>query len=169
MFFLSRFNRYAEEIVGAGLAFLLLGITIILCFNVIARYGFGYALFWAEELTNFTIIWITLLGSTLCIRHGMHMGVDILLQHVHSNFGRRIIICIQLIISLIFVAIIALVGSQQVVKIYQFGQISPALMIPMYIPYIALPIGGVLMVLSYLELLLKNILNFETDKVINDA
>lgn len=163
MSFLSRFNRFSEKIVGSGLAFLLLGITIILCINVITRYGFGYSLFWAEELTNYIIIWITLLGSSLCIRYGMHMSVDVLLQSIKNSLWKTIILFIEVMISLIFVVAITVIGGMQVISVMNSGQISPALMIPMYIPYLALPLGGLLMVFQYVELLLIHISNINID------
>ncbi|MEW5919374.1 MAG: TRAP transporter small permease [Bacillota bacterium] len=148
---LSRLNRIVEVIVENVLAVLLLGITLLLSYNVITRYGFSHSFFWAEEMTNYIIIWMTLLGSGICVRRGLHMSVDIIFLHV-IGFLRTFLLLFGIMVSLLFVAMVAVLGYQQVQNVIKYAQLTPALRIPMYIPYLALPIGGLLMVLEYIEL-----------------
>lgn len=162
MLYLNKFNRYAEIVVENLLAVLLLGITFLLCFNVIARYGFSFSIFWAEEITNYIIIWITLLGSGICVRRGLHMSVDIIFIHVIGTL-RTVLIIMGIAGSMLFALLIIIVGFQQVQNVINYAQFTPALRLPMYIPYLALPLGGLFMVSEYIELILRRFLADKTD------
>ena len=152
MHVLSRFNRILELFIENLLAALLLGITLLLSYNVVTRYGFSHSFFWAEELTNYIVIWMTLLGSGICVRRGMHMSVDIIFMHVIGSL-RTFLLFFGFFVSLVFVTIIVIIGYQQVQNVIKFAQLTPAMRISMYIPYLAMPVGGLFMALEYIELI----------------
>jgi TRAP-type C4-dicarboxylate transport system permease small subunit len=156
MLYLNKFNRFAETFLENFLGILLLGITFILCFNVIGRYVFLFSLIGAEEITNYIIIWITLLGSGICVRRGMHMSVDIIFNYV-IGLPRKFLLLLGIAGSLLFALLIAIVGLQQVQHVIQYPQLTPALRLPMYIPYLALPLGGLFMVSEYIEMILRRL------------
>jgi len=41
--------------------------------NVVTRYGFGFSIGWAEEVSSFLMIWVTYLGAGLAMREGRHV------------------------------------------------------------------------------------------------
>lgn len=54
---------------------LLLAITFILFINVVLRI-FGLSFEWAEEVARYGIVWVTFIGSSVCIYKGAHIEVD---------------------------------------------------------------------------------------------
>jgi len=148
--FLSTINRRIEKVIKPVVGAALLSITLMLCINVIGRYIFGLSLKWAEELATYTIIWITFLGGVVCIREGMMISMDAFVTQFKGPIKRFFVIFTN-IVGVIFSIIIAYLGIQITLYVYQSMQVSPAMMIPMYIPYAALPLGSIFMALEYLE------------------
>jgi TRAP-type C4-dicarboxylate transport system permease small subunit len=153
MLILSKINRTAEKSLLPIVAALLLFITLLLTANVIGRYIFGYSLKWAEECTNYVIIWITFLAGIVCLRKGMQISMDALVLQLSSSMRdtvKRVTNSVGLIFSLIMVWL----GLKLTLMAWSSGQVSPAMMVPMYIPYTVLPLSGVFMALEYLEFII---------------
>lgn len=127
-----------------------IGITFMLTINVIERYFFNASFFWAEEVTNYFIIWITFLGSAVCVHYGTHVSVDMILQYGSKRL-KKIITVIVTVVCIIFTALLAVVGVMLVRDFIGSGQVTVALGIPMYIPYFAIPLGAFFMLLEYIE------------------
>lgn len=157
----SKFNRTVEKIIKPTVTIALLSITFVLCFNVIARYILGFSLKWAEELANYTIIYVTFFGAVVCLPLGMHISMDAVVDMVGDE-SKRILSKVNATIGCIFSFIMAFFGYQLVGFVMERGQLSPAMMIPMVIPYMAIPTASALMGLEYLEILLKK---WESPKV----
>lgn len=151
---LSKFNRMVETLIKPIISIALLAITCILCFNVVARYIFGFSLKWAEELANYTIIYITFLGAVSCLPIGMHISMDAIVDKL-SDKGKFYLSKVNSLIGLIFSFVMAFYGYQLVGFVIERGQVSPAMMVPMVIPYMAIPTASVLLCLEFLEALLK--------------
>lgn len=147
---LSTINRTLERIYVPILSVAFIGITIMLTINVILRYFFQTSFFWAEEVTNYMVVWITFLGSAMCIRYGMHVSVDMVLQYGSARLKQYITLMVT-IISILFTALLTGVGVILVRDFVASGQVTLALRIPMFVPYLAIPVGAFLMTLEYIE------------------
>ncbi len=150
---LSKFNRTVEKMIAPVIAVALLFITLMLFSNVIGRYVFGVSLKWAEELTNYIIIWITFLGGVVCLRKGMQITMDAFVLQLNGSmqvFVARLTSALGLLFSLATVWL----SYKLVMMVLPTGQVSPAMMVPMFIPYLVLPLSGLLMAMEYLELIL---------------
>ncbi len=73
--------RRAEQVfVRANQAFI--GAMMVTMFalvftNVVTRYGFGFSIAWAEEVSGFLMIWITYIGAGLALRQGRHVAIEL--------------------------------------------------------------------------------------------
>ena len=120
-----------------------IGITggVALAFiNVVARYIFNSGISWASELTNYLFIWSLFFGAVYCFYKDAHIAVDVLLVKVAPKY-RKILILISLLVSLIFVLAIAYYGYKYVLLYIDLGEVSVDLDIPLWIPYLAVPIS----------------------------
>ena len=145
---LDRILSRAEEIF---ISITLLVISVVVFVNVIMRYGFAASTMWTEELTRYTIICITFVGSSLCVRESYHPRVEALVTRIPDNF-RWIVTPAILILGIIFSVILVIYGSQLIVNAIATAQRTPTGLAPMYLPYIAIPLGGALMTLRYCQL-----------------
>ena len=107
-------------------------------YQVLGRYIFNYKLGAAAETATMAQIWMILLASGIAMRKNMHVGVDILLRKLNVK-AQKIIVSVSTIVITIFL-IMVLKGSVQLI-IVGAQSTSPAISIPMWIPYLSIPIG----------------------------
>jgi TRAP-type C4-dicarboxylate transport system permease small subunit len=107
-------------------------------YQVLGRYIFNYKLGAAAETATMAQIWMILLASGIAMRKNMHVGVDILLRKLNVK-AQKIIVTVSTIVLSIFL-IMVLKGSVQLI-IVGAQSTSPAISIPMWIPYLSIPIG----------------------------
>ena len=127
-------------------------------YQVLGRYIFSYKLGAAAETATFAQIWMILLASGIAMRKNMHVGVDILLRKL-SVKNQKIVITASTIVIMVFL-IMVLKGSIQLIMVGAQST-SPAISVPMWIPYLSVPIGIVyimleLMILTFTRLKKKN-------------
>jgi len=58
------------------LIFLLATMVVLVFGNVVLRYGFNSGIVYAEELSRFSFMWLTLLGAMVAMRDGGHLGMS---------------------------------------------------------------------------------------------
>lgn len=138
----------------AGVLMLVSSLMIFL--QVILRYVFSYSIIWVEEFARYSIVWFVFLGASLAVREGKHASVDVLIRLLPPR-AQKFFDVLDILISILFALVIAWFGFRMVVRIQQIGNITPALRIPMYIPYLAIPIGALMMTWRFLEKLVERI------------
>ncbi|NLT48239.1 MAG: TRAP transporter small permease [Clostridiales bacterium] len=143
-------NKIEENAIGLAL----LATTVIIFVNVIMRYFMNSSITWAEEVVKYLMIWIAFIGGSTCFRKGVHVSIDILLEIVPKRAQIFVVTVITLIAG-VFTTAMAYYGIKLVEFIQDSGQVSPALSMPMWIPYLALPIGFTLMTIRNLEIFIK--------------
>jgi len=123
-------------------------------YQVLGRYIFNYKLGAAAETATFAQIWMILLASGIAMRKNMHVGVDILLRKLNAK-TQKIVITASTITIMIFL-IMVLKGSVQLIMVGAQST-SPAISIPMWIPYLSVPIGIVYIMLELMILTFKKL------------
>lgn len=121
--------------------------VIAVFYQVLGRYIFHYKLGIAAETATYAQIWMVLLAAGIAMKKNMHVGVDILLRVLPKKF-QKIIIILSFILVLSFL-ILALKGCFALILV-GFESTSPALGIPMWIPYLSVPIGIIYITLELL-------------------
>jgi C4-dicarboxylate transporter DctQ subunit len=134
-----------EEIIASCL---LIITALIVFMQVVLRYGFGFTLAWIEESARYMIVWFVFLGASIGVREKAHPTMDTLLQVVPKSTKTILQIMIT-IICMVFCVIIVRSGINVVIGAYKLGSISPGLRIPLFVPYIAVPVGLGLMFIRY--------------------
>lgn len=117
---------------------LLAYMTCAIMAQVIGRYFFNYSIAWTEETATFAQVWLTLLGAGIAMRYNQHAGVDFLVLKMPISV-QRVVNGAAFLLGIWFLAVVV-VGSLSMVSIGMMVK-SPALRLPMAIPYSALPIG----------------------------
>jgi len=118
---------------------------VLLAFiNVIARFVFHKGIDWAFELTNYLFIWSALFGAAYCFRKECHIKVTLLIDLLPPSFSKYITILAKLI-TLFYLLAVSYFGYLFIFDpefgLKASGEISIDLNIPMWIPYLALPLA----------------------------
>ena len=132
--------------------------AVAVLIQVVGRYVFNYSIDWAAETATFAQIWMILLAAGLAMRTNLHVSVDALTNILPVPILRFLIVVIA--VPCLWFLWQAIVGSLALIDIGQI-QTSPVLQIPMWIPYLSLPIG-----LTYfgLELILSLVAKWKDPK-----
>ena len=142
--FVHKLNKLEEMIASS----LLIVTSLIVFMQVILRYGFNFTLPWVEEVARYMIVWFVFLGASIGVREGAHPSMDTLQRAIPKPlkpFFRMLVV----IICMMFCAVIIRSGMDVVISAYNMGSTSPALQMPLFIPYFAVPVGLTLMFIRY--------------------
>jgi len=132
--------------------------AIAVLVQVVGRYVFNYSSDWAAETATFAQIWMILLAAGLAMRSNLHVSVDALTNILPVPILRLLTIVIA--VPCLWFLWKAIVGSIVLIDIGHI-QTSPVLQIPMWIPYLALPIG---LIYFGLELVLSLVVKWKDPK-----
>ncbi|WP_019849280.1 TRAP transporter large permease subunit [Desulfitobacterium sp. PCE1] len=140
----------------------MLAIIVLITYQTIYRYIVsnitgGTAIVGLEEASRFIFIWISYLAIPLAIKQRNNIRVDILYDRLSDRWQKMSWIVVDGCI-LILTAVIFFMGIDHLQMMLKYPQISPALNIPFFIPYLILPIGFGLMSIRCLQDLVKQIL-----------
>jgi len=128
-----------------------LGVATILVFSqVVARYVFNAGFTWAPELVEYMFLWTVMIGVSYGVKHGVHLGVDILVAKFKPAV-RKWAILSAIAISLFFTVGMTYLSVFYVHVAYKMELRTVDLEIPQWIPYLALPFGFGLITFRFLQ------------------
>ena len=123
-------------------------------YSVIARYIFHWSLDWSDEISVYAVIWAVFFGISALIKVDEHVRVDLLINKF-SPKRQNILHFYHTLLGLAFICVVAWGGYLMVQKAYQTGITSESyLKFKMYLPYLVMPFGGLLLVFRMVERLL---------------
>lgn len=137
-------RRFDEVVTGVLLAVL----VVVVALQVVFRYALYQPMGWTEEAGRYAFIWLSLSGAAVAVRRGAHIGVDLVIRNLPAGYARGVQILIDALAAL-FCGGLAFLGVLLV--LFTAGQTSPGLMVPMSVPYLALPLGGGLMAIYLIQ------------------
>lgn len=136
--------------------------TLIIFVAVVHRYLSGLAIpglqdwllqintSWAQELTIYLFVWMAKFGAAYGVRTGIHVGVDVLINRLDERYRRQLIV-FGLLAGAGFTGIIATLGADFVYELSDTSSTSEVLELPIWIVYLAIPLGSALMCLRFLQ------------------
>lgn len=137
-----------QAFVGAAMSFA----SLLLFVNVVLRYVFLAPISWAEELSIYLVAWIVFIGASVAVRTRAHVAIDVL-PLMLSPAGRRRLAILVLLIVLLFLAVFFYYSGQHTLRVRAGGQVTPVMLAPMWLTYLAMPVGSALMFLRAAQLL----------------
>jgi TRAP-type C4-dicarboxylate transport system permease small subunit len=133
--------RRGLEYLCAGL---LLVIVVIVFSNVIGRYFFHAPIRWSDEVSLFLFLWLAYLGALAALMGGRHYSFPALID----LFPAKLRLAAKTLSDLMVLAMLGVLvwyGGQLVDLLHH--QRSPAIDLPVYYVYAALPLVSFLMAL----------------------
>ncbi|TGD41743.1 TRAP transporter small permease [Pseudotabrizicola sediminis] len=123
------------------------GAFLLLVFQVLVRYVLPFPFPWIEEAAVYLCGYIAMIGAAVCLRQGFHLQVD-LLQDALGPQAQFVLIFIQNIIVIFFGLFLVKYGYRFVML--GWGQTSPSSYFLVSYARMAMPVGGVLIILQAL-------------------
>ena len=153
-------NHLEEYILTVFMAVIALVVFLQVVFRLL-----GQSLPWSEEFSRYLLVWITFVGASQGVKKASHVGVEAFTLILPIK-ARKIAGLLSVAIS-IFFCIIIIVFSLSIIQTQIANkQISPAMQIPMWIAYAALPTGVTLMAIRHIQVAVRSIQKFSDDAMI---
>jgi C4-dicarboxylate transporter DctQ subunit len=145
-------DRIEETLVGLlGLIALVIGLL-----QVIGRYiDPARAISYAEEVIVYLIIWAIMIVSSQLVKRDGHVRPDLVLRLLSPRY-LRIVEIFNCLVAIVFCAALVVYGWQIVDTSLLIDETSSTdLQFPMWIYYLALPVGSALMLVRYIIRLVR--------------
>ena len=142
-------------------ALLLLVVILAIWYQVFARISY-ISTKGIVELGDYLLIWLCFFGIAYGLREGRHIRVDIIYGRMPEKI-QTIFLIIGNSICVVFSLIITWEGIKLIRMFYEIAEYSLTLRIPIYIVYIAMPIG---MILFAVEAIREIVLTVKKGKVV---
>jgi len=136
-------DKSLETLIMALVAIL----TLDVLWQVFTRFILKDPSTWTEELAVFMLIWVALLGSSVALGRGAHLGVDYFVLKLPEKLRIKCEVIVFLLIAAFSLCVFVLGGTNLVISILKLGQVSPSLHIEVGYVYLAIPISGFFMTL----------------------
>ena len=139
----------------------LIAILLVIVLAQITLRWIGFSIPWTEELSRFLMIWAGLLGASVALKRGSHIGVELVVNMFPAKIKYVFSLVIKLIV-IIFIIYFIKYGWDVAVKALRVR--SPGLEILMFWPKLSLPVGGIIMLIQAVCLFLIEIFTGSKEK-----
>ena len=136
---------------GAGIG--LVTMTLIIFWQVFARYVMGNSLSFSEEVSRFSMVWMTMLGAAYAYRYGSLISVD-LFESLSGPKVSRVLRIVVAVASCIFAWVLLTQGLDITQRVAM--QVAPSTRISMGWLYAAMPAGAGLVLLNAVGILVED-------------
>ncbi len=157
---IKRFSKAEEFLLVLSLA-----IMVMLIFGqVVGRKVFSAAPSWTEELARYIHIFQVWIGASYAVKLRQHIRVEAFITRFHGKF-RQVLEILSILVWFVMALFLAVFGTELVLSSIEHGQLAPAMQIPIWIAYLAIPLGGIGMAIR-LIIQIKEVLkgNYEKPK-----
>jgi len=145
---LARVSHYLSKVTEWSCLSLLVAMTVVTFAQVFFRFVIVHSLPWSEEFSRYALVWASFLGASIALKRGLHIGVEAFVFKLKEE-RRRVIYLVSLALITLFLLVVIVKGFQM--ASFNMRQSSPAMRIPMGYPYLAIPVGSILMVIHLLS------------------
>jgi TRAP-type C4-dicarboxylate transport system permease small subunit len=138
--------RRVDAAIITGTQWLLCGVgalfAVMITLEVLSRYVFGFSIYFINAAARLLLVWFFMLGAGIAMRHGAHVGFELLLSAL-STAGKRAVVVIGLVaaaafsLEMLYAGIVALGPA--------WRQTEPGLDISLVWPILSIPVGFALL------------------------
>lgn len=140
--------------------------TAVIFVSVVFRYVLLSPLGWAEEFTKVCLVWAVMGGSSYAFYHKLNVGVTFVVDRFHGK-TRHAIEVVLILGTMVFMGLLMILGWSAMLNV--IGKYTNAAHIPLWIPYLAIPVGGAMSILRLIELLIIEIKAFGNPEIQKEA
>lgn len=156
------FDRTIDLLAALGAAVIAF-MTIIVCWDVIGRYFIGSGPLWVLEVTEYGLLWFTLLASAWVLKGERHVKIDILLLSLHPK-TRALFNMVTSVLATAACLIVVWYSTGVVWEYIQSGERLPSEVRPYkFIPYLILPIGFLFLFIQFIRRTYGYFLTWKTE------
>ena len=130
--------------------------TILTFSNVVTRYVFNFSMNFAEEISTYSFVLLSLFGASIALKRGAHLGFTLVADHVPPAVARAFEV-ISALAGILFSGVIFYFGIRMTMTQFQRGQLSLGVQIPEWIYGSFVPLGSFFLLIRFIELLVQGL------------
>jgi TRAP-type C4-dicarboxylate transport system permease small subunit len=157
----SRWEKMrTEKLINSGIPVfcgILLFIMVLLTFlQIVLRNFFDTGIAWSDDVSQFSMSWMALLGSIWLTKNGKHLNTGL---KIHRNLNKRQVGLIDNLLSLVIVGVAAVMTYQTTITSLTAMRVESIALpwLKMGYVYIALPLFMVAVCFYYLKNFIQNL------------
>ena len=143
-----------------SLVFCITVLSLLLIVNFVAR-EVHTSIYFAEEISEFLMIFTTFVGLSYGVRRGRHIRMGAFLEVMNPRLEKVLIIIISLV-SAAVMFYMTYASYEYLMNSYHRAHHTPALRLPAWIFYVITPLGFGLAGIQFLRTILKNLTESDT-------
>ena len=149
---LDLFRTLEKVLLVLPMAFLCIRIFI----NILMRAFFQSGISWLEEFSRYAFVFSTFLGASIAVESDQHPKMTAVTDAVPAGAS-----LVLKIVGNLFCAglslVVAYYGYQQILKMIANGAMASSLPVPLYVPYLIIPLGMLVSSIRYLCLVCQSV------------
>ncbi|MDZ7792576.1 MAG: TRAP transporter small permease [Spirochaetia bacterium] len=145
-----------DKMVQIAIVIIFGGLFVLLNVQVVMRYVVQLPIIWIEEFAGFLLAYLTLWGSSVCIRTDRHIRVSYLLDILKLPAARHTLSIVVHLLIIFFLYYLIVYGYQ--FAAFGKGMISPSGTFDNFWPRLSLISGGVLMLLQAVGVIFRELI-----------
>ena len=143
--FCDRVNTGCKVICGVLMAFL----AVVCCLQVFCRYCLNNSLTWSEESMRYVFVWMIFLATPSTVKEGSGACIDILRTRINGRISKSVYEIIVFTLTGITAVLLIIFGAR--FSAANTKMLSAALHLPMWLVYLAVPVGSSITVLHCMD------------------
>ncbi|MEH6628411.1 MAG: TRAP transporter small permease [Motiliproteus sp.] len=141
--------RMLSRASGLVSACLVAGSVLVVCQMVVVRYFLGESTIWQTDFVTYGLACSVFLGAPYVAQIKGHVNVDLLTMYASPRY-QRVLAYITLTFALLFALLFSYTGWELWYEAWDGGWTTESIWeLPLWIPYLALPVGMTLLSLEY--------------------
>ena len=129
--------------------FFVLGVAVSL-YGGFMRYVIQHSQSWTSEIYTFMLVWAIFIGFGTALRDGEHIAIDLLYDRLPLALKKAVNVFV-LLVGLAFSLFFIISGGQMVMTAFGQGIQTIDVGMPIWIPYLIMPLGGILLFIHFCE------------------
>lgn len=149
---LCRLSDKINAVVECFLCLLGMAMALVMGMQVFCRYVLNHSLFWSEEFGRIALVWLTFLGATSAFKRRMHIGIELAVRNLKPPF-KEVVDWLVWAGCVAFASVLVFFGWR--FTVFVSIQKTAAFGISMALPYVIIPISGVIFIIHSFSHLFK--------------
>lgn len=145
-------QRVEEVCLAGGI----LAIATLTIGNVFARTLTGRSLAFAEEISQFAMIFVTFIGASYAASKGRHIRMSAIYDNLSQRWQKATMLVITAITAVLML-VLTYYAVHYALTVRALGTVSPVLQVPLWLIYLAAPIGLALAAVQYAMAFFRNL------------
>lgn len=133
--------------------------VLLVVLEIFTRRVLSHSMVGSDEIAAYAVIWSVLFTASIAIKNNLHVRIDVIFVILPPKIGRYVD-ALGTFLSLVFTAFLTWSGWELVRESLMLGEVTMTMLrLPLWIPQLILPLGGLLLTLRLGQRLLHLLLD----------